>query len=114
VPCGLIDPEGAGAAAEMNFRVASSQLFKKRGVRVVSGKFNEPGVLECVRTGERVNMITDENILGMETKGKAADIKDSPEFRKVVEEIKQEKRSPLVNLTPCLKGGGDGHAENST
>ena len=113
VPYGLIDPEGVGAAAEMNFRVTSSQLFKKRGVRVVSGKFNEPDVLECVRTGDRVNMITDENILVMETKGTAADIKDSPEFRKLVEEIKQEKRSPLVNLTPYLKGGGDRQAENS-
>jgi hypothetical protein len=114
VPHGLIDPEGVGAAAEMNFRVTSSQLFKKRGARVVSGKFNEPDVLECVRTGEQIDMVTDESILVMETKGAAADIEDSPEFRKLVEDVKQEKRSPLVNLTPHLKGGGDGQAENST
>jgi hypothetical protein len=113
VPHGLIDPEGVGAAAEMNFRVTSSQLFKKRGARVVSGKFNEPDVLECVRTGEQVDMVTDDNILVMETKGTAADIEDSPEFRRLVEDIKLEKRSPLVNLTPCLKGGSDGQAENS-
>ena len=43
VPYGLIDPEGVGAAAEMNFRVTSCAAVQEtRGVRVVSGKFNEP------------------------------------------------------------------------
>ena len=63
VPYGLVDPDGVAASAEMNFRVSSSQLFKKRGVRVVSGKYDEPDVLECVRTGKKVDMVTDENIL---------------------------------------------------
>ena len=40
VPYGLVDPDGVAASAEMNFRVSSSQLFKKRGVRVVSGKYD--------------------------------------------------------------------------
>ena len=105
VPHGLVDPDGVAASADMNFRVSSSQLFKKRGVRVVSGKYDEPDVLECVRTGKKVDMVTDENILVMETTGTARDIQDSPEFRKLVGDIKREKTSPLVDLTPFLKGG---------
>jgi hypothetical protein len=110
---GLVDPEGICASAEMNFRVTSAQLFKKRGVRVIGGKFNEPDVLECVRTGRLVSMVEAENILCMETHGTASDIEDTPQFRKLVEDIRLEKASPLVDLTPFLKGGGKVDGENS-
>ena len=114
VPYGLIDPEGVCASAEMNFRVTSAQLFKKRGVRVIQGKFDEPDVLECVRTGKLIKMIEAENIMCMETHGKASDIEDSPQFRKLVDDIRLEKVSPLVDLTPYLKGGSKVDGENSS
>ena len=106
VPYGLIDLEGICASAEMNFLVTSPQLFKKRGIRVIGGKFDGPDVLECVRTGKLVRMVEAENNLCMETNGTAQDIEDSPKFRKLVDDIRQEKVSPLANLTPSLKGGG--------
>jgi hypothetical protein len=71
---------------------------------VVSGKFNDPDHLECIRTNKRVAMKTIDNILVMETKGMADEIVDSPAFRSVVDEVKKDTRSPLVDLTPFLPG----------
>ena len=48
-------------------------------------------------------MATKDNILVMESEGKAEEIVDSPEFRKMVDEVDRGMRSPLVNLQPYLK-----------
>ena len=101
-PFGLIHPEGVLAKSEMKFRVSSERICKARGVRVVTGEFDKPDFLECVRTKKRVNLETVDNILVMETEGKASDIIDSPEFREVVQDIRMERRSPLVDLAPFL------------
>ena len=58
-------------------------------------------------------MVEAENNLCMETNGTAQDIEDSPKFRKLVDDIRQEKVSLLVNLTPTLKGRGKVEEENS-
>ena len=102
VPYGLIDPEGVYASNEMNFRVSSAQLQKARGLRIIGGKFKEPDVLECVRSNRKLDMATVDNIMCLDTKGEAREIVDSPAFRKVVDDIRLEKRSPLVNLSPYL------------
>jgi len=103
-PYGIIHPEGAYAEAEVEFRVSSEPVCKKKGLRVVSGKFDEPDHLECVRTNKKVPMKTINNILVMETKGMANEITDSPAFRSIVEAAKMDKISPLVDLTPFLPG----------
>ena len=99
-PFGIIHPEGVYAEAEVEFRVSSERVCKKKGLRVVSGKFDEPDHLECVRTNKKVPMKTIDNILVMETKGMANEITDSPAFRSIVEAVKRDKISPLVDLTP--------------
>ena len=82
----------------MKFRIGSERIMKKRGVRVLAGEFDGQDVLECVRSKQVVNMSTKDNILIMETEGRANEIVDSPEFRKVVDEVDRGTRSPLVNL----------------
>jgi len=79
--------------------------MKKRGVRVLAGEFDSDDVLECVRTKQKIKMKTKDNILILETEGKANEIVDSPEFRKIVDEVDRGMRSPLVNLQPHLKEG---------
>ena len=54
-------------------------------------------------------MLTAENILVMKTLGTAADLVDSPELLKVVEEVRNGLRSPLVDLTEHLKGAKQGN-----
>jgi len=103
-PYGIIHPDGVYAKAEVEFRVSSERVCKQKGLRVVSGKFDEPDHLECVRTNKKVAMKTIDNILVMETKGMADEIIDSPAFRSVVEEVRRDKISPLVDLTPFLPG----------
>jgi len=88
-PYGIIHPDGVYAKAEVEFRVSSERVCKQKGLRVVSGKFDEPDHLECVRTNKKVAMKTIDNILVMETKGMADEIIDSPAFRSVVEEVKR-------------------------
>ena len=68
-------------------------MCKQKGLRVVSGKFDEPDHLECIRTNKKVNMKTMDNILVMETKGMADEIIDSPAFRSVVGGVRMDKRS---------------------
>ena len=89
---GVIHPNGILAGGEVKFRVASERICKARGLRVVSGKFHEPDFMECVRSNLQVKMKTIDNILIMETEGKASEVVDSPQFRSVVEEIKNEKK----------------------
>ena len=101
---GIIHPDGVYAKAEVEFRVSSERVCKQKGLRVVSGKFDEPDHLECVRTNKKVAMKTIDNILVMETKGMADEIIDSTAFRSVVEEVRRDKISPLVDLTPFLPG----------
>ena len=89
----------------VKFRIGSERIMKKRGVRVLAGKFDGDDVLECVRSKQQVKMATKDNILVMESEGKADEIVDSPEFRKMVDEVDRGMRSPLVNLQPYLKEG---------
>ena len=103
-PFGIIHPDGVFANSEMKFRVLSERVNKARGLRVISGEFEEPDFVECIRSGKSIKMKTSEGILVMPTRGLASEIVDSPEFRKVVDDIRKEKRSPLVNLSRFLQG----------
>jgi hypothetical protein len=60
-------------------------------------------------------MKTEDNILILETVGRANEINDSPALRRIVDEIRDGKRSPLVDLTEHLKSkkGGGGGRSNS-
>ena len=87
---GVIEPEGVLASSEMKFRVSSAQIQKARGLRIIGGEFEQPDFLECVRTKKKVQMMTMDNIMCLKTKGDASEIVDSPEFRKVVEDIRLE------------------------
>ena len=55
----------------VKFRIGSERIMKKRGVRVLAGEFDGDDVLECVRSKQQVKMTTKDNILIMETEGKA-------------------------------------------
>ena len=79
--------------------------MKKRGLRVIAGKFDEIDKLECVRSGVTIDMKDKDDILVVETSGKANEICDSPQFRTLVEEIESGVRSPLVDLTEFLVEG---------
>ena len=102
-PYGIVHPDGVLAESEMQFRVLSERVNKARGLRMVNGEYHSPDYLECVRSRKKIRMKTHDDILVLQTQGKAIEIKDSPEFRQVVEEIRQEKRSPLVDLTYYLE-----------
>jgi hypothetical protein len=79
--------------------------MKKRGLRVIAGKFDEVDKLECVRSGVTIDMKDKDDILVVETSGKANEICDSHQFRTLVEEIESGVRSPLVDLTEFLVEG---------
>jgi hypothetical protein len=70
-----IAPEGVLADDKhVKFRIGSERTMKKRGVRVLAGKFEGDDVLECVRSKQQVKMATKDNILVMESEGKADEI----------------------------------------
>jgi hypothetical protein len=104
VPHGLVHPDGVLAISDVKFRVASERIMGKRGIRFVGGAFNDGDKLECVRTKKVVSMATEENILILETHGLASDLSDSPALRKIVDEIRNGVRSPLLDLSDHLKG----------
>ena len=106
---GIVHPNGVFAESELKFRVLSERVNKARGLRLITGEFDQPDELECVRSKSRLLLKTQENILVMETSGSAKDIVDSHEFRQAVKEIEQGKRSPLLNLEPFLDDGGLRH-----
>ena len=113
VPYGLIHPLGVLADGDdVRFRIGSERQMKKRGIRVIAGKFAEVDKLECVRSGTTIDLEDKDNILVFETKGKANEINDSPRFRTLVEEIESGVRSPLVNLTEFLEKGKGGERVN--
>jgi hypothetical protein len=104
---GLIHPQGIFASYDEGapqFRLASAMEMKKKGVRFVGGEFAETDVIECVRTGIKIPAQEIDGILAIETSGSASDIEDSVEFRKLVKDIDEGIASPVVEITPYLKG----------
>ena len=105
---GVVHPDGILASTGnggCEFRVASERIMNQKGLRFIGGEFSVGDELECVRTKQKVPMGTKEDILVLETEGTAADLIDSPALRKMVDEVRSGIRSPLVDLTPFLKGG---------
>ena len=105
---GVVHPDGVLASVEgggCDFRVASERIMNKRGLRFIGGEFSVGCKLECVRSKQVVPMDTKEDILVLETDGTAADLIDSPALRTMVDEVRNGVRSPLVDLSPFLKGG---------
>jgi hypothetical protein len=49
--------------------------------RYVSGLFNEPDYIECVRTGTKIPTISTGDVLFVQTSGFAEDISPSEEFK---------------------------------
>ncbi len=78
--------------------------MKRMGIRYLGGKFDDDDFIECVRTGERVPTCEVDGILTINTEGSTKDIERSVEFFKLVEEINCGLRSPLIEVTPFLKG----------
>ena len=112
VQYGIIHPDGVLASSSVGFRIASERLLGGGGLRFIGGEYNKGCKLQCVKTNVEVPMATEDNILVVETKGRASEIEDSPEFRSVVDEVRKGKRSPLVNLTPFLPGFVKSKKEN--
>ncbi len=111
---GLVHPNGILAGSSTGspeFRLASAMQMKRMGVRYLGGKFDDDDFIECVRTGERAPTCEVDGILTIKTEGSAKDnyIEDSVEveFHLMVEEIKCGLRSPLVEVTPFLKGASE-------
>jgi hypothetical protein len=105
VPHGLVHPDGVLAvSSDVKFRVASERIMGGRGLRFVGGKYNQGDQLECVRTKKVVPMATDDQILVLETDGKASELVDSPSLRAVVNDVRMGKCSPLIDLTDHLDG----------
>lgn len=99
MPLGILAESGEG---KPGFRIIPAQQLKKRGVRLVGGKFDEPDVGECVRTGDRFECVTRDEILVIETTGCARDLLDSPALRVKIKAIQDGLASPLIDLTDHL------------
>ena len=112
---GLVHPNGILAGSSVgspDFRLASAMTMKRLGVRYLGGKFDDDDFIECVRTGFRVPTCEDDGILTIKTEGSAKDIESSVEFFQMVEEINCGLRSPLVEVTPFLKGAPERKGES--
>ena len=104
---GLIHPKGVLASSSESspqFRLASAMQLKKRGVRYLGGRFNEKDYIECVRSNLMIPAADTNGILTIMTDGFAKDICYSDEFRFLVQQIENGLCSPLVDITPFLKG----------
>ena len=77
--------------------------MKRNGIRYITGKYNEPDYVECLRSGVLIPTESQGNILTIKTSGFANEILDSVEFRKLVSDIAHGLESPLFDLTPYLK-----------
>ena len=78
---GLCMPDGILAEsgdALPTFRLVPAQQLKKRGVRIIGGKFEATDKAECVRTGDNFTAVTRDDILVIETLGFACDLVGSP------------------------------------
>ena len=64
----------------------------------MGGKFDEVDEGECVRTGERFECLTRDEILVIETRGHARDLIDPPALRSKIKAIRDRLASPLIDL----------------
>ena len=78
--------------------------LKKRGVRYIGGKFDGVDYIQCVRSDLKFAANDTEGILTVSTNGQASDIEYSDEFKMLIQEIENGLASPLVDITPFLKG----------
>jgi hypothetical protein len=104
---GLIHPKGILASSSEGspqFRLASAMQLKKRGVRYIGGKFDGVDYIQCVRSDLKFSANDTEGILTVPTNGQASDIEYSDEFKMLIQEIENGLASPLVDITPFLKG----------
>ncbi len=103
----LMHPNGIYASSgdgNPQFRLASAMEMKKKGVRYVGGTTDGVDVIECVRTGIKIPALESDGILVIETSGFASDIEECDEFRQLVKDIQNGLTSPIVEITPFLKG----------
>ena len=115
IPFGIVHPDGILAEGDrIEFRLASERIMKRQGLRVLNGCFEEADYLECVRTGKKVPLSSEADLLVMATNGVAADIVDSPEFRSIVNEIAAGRHSPLLDLRPFLNYDGKSEPKKKT
>ena len=104
---GLIHPKGILASSSEDspqFRLASAMQLKKRGVRYIGGKFDGVDYIQCERSELKFSANDTDGILTVATNGQASDIEDSDEFKMLVQAIENGLASPLVDITPFLKG----------
>ena len=104
---GLIHPHGILAGTglgQTEFRLASAGVLKRKGIRHIGGKFDEIDIIECVRSKTTFPAPLIDGILVCGTTGYANNIVPSPEFKALICDINSGVCSPLVNLTPFLKG----------
>jgi hypothetical protein len=60
--------------ADLEFRLVSALELKRHGISLIGGAFEEPDVIECVRTQVSFETKSEGNLMLVKTKGKASDI----------------------------------------
>ena len=104
---GLLHPRGILAAVPSGgaiFRLVSALKMKHNGIRYITGEYNEPDYVQCLRSGLLIPTESKGNILTIKTSGFANEILDSVEFRKLVSKIAHGLESPLFDLAPYQDG----------
>ncbi len=102
IKMGLVHPNGIYAMttdADLEFRLASALELKRHGIRLIGGAFEEPDVIECVRTQVSFETKSEGNLMLVKTKGKASDIKPSKKFEAYLDKVKQGLVSPIFKLS---------------
>lgn len=120
----LIDPKGALAKISSTnpeltprFKTLSTQKLASLGVETRSGTYGMNQSISCAKTGESFPLLTQNNILVLDTNASAKDVLvDSPEVRQMVLDIELGNRSPIVDIDEFMgrsdstywpKGAGD-------
>jgi hypothetical protein len=102
IKMGMVHPNGIYATtndADLEFRLASALVLKRHGIRLIGGAFEEPDVIECVRTQVSFETKSEDNLMLVKTKGKASAIKPSKKFEAYLDKVKQGLLSPLFKLS---------------
>ena len=99
---GLVHPHGIYAATSdeyLEFCLASAMVMKQHGIRMIGGVFEEPNIIECVRTKAVIMAREEHKIMVVRTKGKASELKRSIGFEGYLKKVAQGLTSPLFQLS---------------
>ncbi len=80
VMMGIVHPNGIYATTndtQISCRLAFALELKRLGLRFIGGAFNEPDVIQCVRTKVSFETTSQNKLVVVKTKGKGSDITPS-------------------------------------